>query len=400
MKTHSLLLISNANIVLENKIIRGTLLIQSGKIFEILSTKDDISKYNEYNFYYYDAKGHWIIPGLVDIHCHGGNNSSFMDCTFDDFNNILQFYLKQGTTSIFPTSLSCDDASLVDFLQAYNDYSQMANNLEYKSMLKGVHLEGPFLSTKNAGAQPKVHCRKPEVIKASNLLRQYPFIRRWTIAPEIDADYKLAEFLFKNKVLVSAGHTDVLYADMCHAFNHGYTHMTHLYSGMNSLVYIDGLRRAGAVEAALLTQDITVELIADGIHLPYPFIELVFKLKGADNIAIITDAMRGTGTKEKNSILGNRINGTPVILENGVAKLPDHTSLAGSITTLIDMLRRLSTNTKIPFVDIVKMCTYTPARIMNIHNSVGLIKKGYIADLIELDNQLNIINIIKNGKFI
>lgn len=393
-------MIENAKIVSNNTITKGSILIENEKIIAIYTNNDDIARYKCLCNTIHDAKGHWIVPGLVDIHCHGGNNSSFMDCTFYDFKNVLQFFLKHGTTSIFPTSLSCDNEQLVDFLNVYRDYLHYENDTALKSMLKGVHLEGPFLSTKNAGAQSKDHCRRPVIHDIQNYLEKYPFIKRWTIAPEVDDDYRLAHYLTDHNVLVSAGHTNVLYDDMLLAFNNGYSHITHLYSGMNSLVYVNGLRKAGAVEAALLAKDVTVEIIADGIHLPYPFIELVYKLKGSDNIAIITDAMRGTGTQGFKSILGNRYTGTHVILEDGVAKLPDHTSLAGSITTLIEMVRRLENHTTIPFSDIIKMCSYTPAKIMNIHNEVGLIEIGYKADFLELDDSLNIFSIMKNGIFI
>lgn len=400
MKTRLLQMIENARIVSNNTIMNGSILIENEKIIAIHTKNDDTNKYKCLCTTIYDAKGHWVIPGLVDIHCHGGNNSSFMDCTFDDFKNVLQFFLKHGTTSIFPTSLSCNDEQLDDFLNMYRDYLQNENDTPLKSMLKGVHLEGPFLSTINAGAQSKDHCRRPDIHDVQKNLEQYPFIKRWTIAPEVDNDFCLAHYLTNHNVLVSAGHTNVLYDDMLLAFNNGYSHMTHLYSGMNSLVYVNGLRKAGAVEAALLAKDVTVEIIADGIHLPYPFIELVYKLKGADNIAIITDAMRGTGTHGSKSILGNRHTGTHVILEDGVAKLPDHTSLAGSITTLIEMVRRLQHHTTIPFSDIIKMCSYTPAKIMNIHDEIGLIELGYKADFLELDDSLNIVSIMKNGIFI
>lgn len=400
MEIHSFQMIENAYIVSDNRIIKGAILIDKGIIVDIQTDINDILNSKKSCKNIYDAKDHWIIPGLIDIHCHGGNNSSFMDCTPEDFKNILSFYLHQGTTSIFPTSLSCNDELLVGFLTTYKNYFNTEENFIYKNMLRGVHLEGPFLSIKNAGAQAKEHCKSPNLYEIKKLLEQYPFIKRWTIAPEIDTNFELSKYLNSRQILVSAGHTDVLYDEMCVAFENGYQHMTHLYSGMNSMVYIDGLRKAGAVEAALLSKDITVEVIADGIHLPYPFIELVYSLKGSHGMAIITDAMRGTGTKEKNSILGNRKTGTPVILEHGVAKLPDHTSLAGSITTLIDMLRRLTRNTNIPFQDIVKMCTITPAKIMNIQQPVGLVKSGYIADFLELDQQLNIISVMKNGNFI
>lgn len=392
----NILKITNAKIVTINDIIYGSVIIKSGIITEIIPFQNN--EYFNQNAPYIetiDLNGHYLLPGFVDIHCHGGNGSSFMDCTIEDFENVLSYHYHQGTTTIFPTSLSCNDQLLFSFLDTYKLYYEKKET--YKNMLGGVHLEGPYLSTENAGAQPINWCTIPDLTFAQSIINTYPFIKRWTIAPEKDQNYKLASILLRKKILVSAGHTNALYEDMCDAFCNGYKHMTHLYSGMNTMVYIDGLRKAGAVEASLLNSEISVELIADGIHLPYPFIEIVYKMKGASKIAIITDSMRGTGTTSHNSILGNRITGTHVILEDGVAKLPNHSSLAGSITPLIDMFRGLVKNTKIPFVDIVRMCSDTPAHIMNIHHSVGAIKKNNIANLVELDDNLNIIAIISNG---
>lgn len=401
MKTHSLL-IKNARIVVNNTVVYGSIKIDDGIITEISPVnKTAMKKWIKNNYENsYDTCGHWIIPGFLDIHCHGANNSSFMDCTYDDYKNILDFFLHKGTTSIFPTSLSCEDDLLYSFLNMYTDYLSIESDMNLKSMLQGVHLEGPFLSLSKAGAQSKSHCKKSDITLVKELVDKYPIIRRWTIAPEVDSGYQLATYLLSKKVLVSAGHTDALYENMCAAIKNGYTHMTHLYSGMNSLVYIDGLRKAGAVEAALLANDVSVEIIADGIHLPYPIIEIVYKLKSADNIAIISDAMRATGTTDTSSILGNRITGTPVILEDRVAKLSDRSSLAGSISTQIDMFRGLVTNTDIPFTDIVKMFTITPARIMGINNTIGSIEVGCAADFIELDENLEIVNVFKGGNIV
>lgn len=393
----SKLLISNAKICLKNSIIDGSVLIENGKICEVFSESDYLLYHNE-KIDIYDMKGRYLLPGFVDIHCHGANGSSFMDCNKLDFENILSYYLKKGTTTIFPTSLACDDEQLILFLKTYESFFK--ENSYYNVMMGGCHLEGPYLSTEKAGAQVPSKCKEVDFIFAQYILNKYSHIKRWTIAPEKDQNYCLANMLKKKEIITSAGHTCALYREMKEAFKNGYTHMTHLYSGMNSMIYIEGLRQPGAVEAALLDSDVTVELIGDGIHLPYPFIEIVYRIKGADKIAIISDGMRGTGTKKQKSILGSRKTGTKVILKNGVAMLPDYSSLAGSITPLSDMFRGLVDNTSIPFEDIVKMCSYSPACIMNIQNIVGEIKKGCVANLIDMDDKLNIVNVIYNGMIV
>lgn len=391
--------LSNARIATDSSIIFGSLLIKDEKIDRIITGFDtnNICQSDE-KITDISVNNHLLIPGFIDIHCHGGHGSSFMDCSIDDFNNILSFYLKSGTTTIFPTSMSCSNELLTDFLDNYDIY--LKNNYLYGYMLRGVHLEGPYLSVKNAGAQEKKFCTTPDIEFVKRIIQKYPFIKRWTIAPEMDINYDLAHYLCENNVLVSAGHTSLLYDEMCEAFNNGYHHMTHLYSGMNSLVYVNGLRKAGAVESALLDNNVSVEIICDGIHLPYPFINIVYQMKGSDNIAIVSDAMRATGTNCKSSILGNRHSGIPVIIDHGVAKLPNCSSLAGSVTSLLEMFQKMIRNTRIPLLEIIKMFTYTPAKIMNIHNSIGMIAPGFIADLIELDDDYNLIAVVKNGEYI
>ncbi len=391
--------LSNARIATNSRIISGSLLIKDEKIDRIITDFD--SNYfgrSDDKITEISVNNHLLIPGFVDIHCHGGHGSSFMDCSINDFNNILSFYLKRGTTTIFPTSMSCSNELLIDFLDTYDMY--LKSNSLYGCMLRGVHLEGPYLSITNAGAQEKKFCTTPDMGFVKKIIQKYPFIKRWTIAPEMDINYDLVHYLCENNVLVSAGHTSLLYNEMCEAFNNGYHHMTHLYSGMNSLVYVNGLRNAGAVESALLNNHVSVEIICDGIHLPYPFVNIVYQLKGSDNIAIVSDAMRATGTKHKSSVLGNRQSGIPVIIDDGVAKLLNGSSLAGSVTSLLEMFQKMIRNTKIPLLEIIKMFTYTPAKIMSINNSIGLIAPGYIADLLELDDDYNLIAVVKNGKYI
>lgn len=388
--------ISNAKIVTMDKIIVGSIEIKNGHISDIYETVEQraVNARSKAKMVF-DANQHYILPGFIDIHCHGGNGSSFMDLTEEDFMKVIDYHHHQGVTTLFPTSLSCSNEELIAFLQMYMHVKK--NNQEMADILAGVHLEGPYLSKSKAGAQAVRWCTPPDMRFIKHLVSSYSDIKRWTLAPEVDSEFSAATYLMNHNVLVSAGHTDILFDDMMEASKHGYKHMTHLYSSMNSLVYVDGLRRAGAVEAAFLNPDLTVELIADGIHLPYPFIELVYRLKGSDRIAIITDAMRGTGTTQSCSVLGNRQTGTPVILENGVAKLTDRTSLAGSITSLLSMFRRLVKNTTIPFIDIVKMCSLTPAQIMGISQKVGSIEIGKIANLIELDDELRLRSVFQNG---
>lgn len=351
---------------------------------------DRILKSSNINDNVIDAKTNYVLPGFVDIHCHGGFGSSFMDLTESDFITVLDYYEELGVTTIFPTSISCSERDMIQFLETYRKVALIKN-------LYGVHFEGPYLSKKKAGAQNSTMCITPRKRFIEQIVNEYPEIKRWTIAPEKDTNYEIVNLLKENNIVVSAGHTSALYGNMIEAFKQGYSHITHLYSGMDSIVYINGIRRAGAVEAALFDDTVTVELICDGIHLPYELIELVYKIKKPEKIAIVSDAMRATGLHCKKSILGNRNHGTTVIIEDNVAKLPDRTSLAGSITPLSEMVKRIAKNTRIPLVDIIKMATYSPSKIMRVDDDIGELAIGKKANILIADENLNVNTVIVNG---
>ena len=176
--------------------------------------------------------------------------------------------------------------------------------------------------------------------------------------------------------------------------------MTHLYSGMSSITRRNAFRYAGVVEAAYLIDDMTVEIIADGVHLPKSLLQFVYKFKGSDKTALCTDSMRGAGMPDGESILGSRENGQKVIIEDGVAKLLDRTAFAGSVATTDRLVRTMINLAEVSLVESVKMMTLTPARIMNIDDRKGSIEVGKDADLVIFDENINILYTIIDGKVI
>ena len=333
-----------------------------------------------------EAGGRYIAPGFVDIHCHGGAGYDFMDGTQEAFLRIAEFHAQHGTTRLFPTSMTSSEIELKRFLSAYNN--SKGHNIRGADMV-GLHLEGPYLSLEKSGAQNQKYIQIPYSDNYMKILNWSNDISRWSIAPELPGAYQLAQVLSQQHILLSIAHTNIDFDDACQAVSHGFTHVTHLYSGMNSVMYVDGIRKAGAVEAALYLDGMTVEIIADGIHLPAGLIELIYKIKGADRIAIITDAMRATGTHDKESVLGSKENGQRVVIENGVAKRMDRRSLAGSISSFDQLVRFLYQSTTIPLTDIIKMASLTPANILGLRRS-GCLKEGNKADVILFDENISV----------
>ncbi|HCA98929.1 MAG TPA: N-acetylglucosamine-6-phosphate deacetylase, partial [Porphyromonadaceae bacterium] len=201
-------------------------------------------------------------------------------------------------------------------------------------------------------------------------------------------------------IIASIAHTEAVYEEVVTAFENGYSLVTHLYSGMTGVTRRNAYRYAGVVESAYLLPNMDVEIIADGVHLPAPLLRLIYQIKGAGHIALTTDAMRGAGMPEGPSILGGKANGLPVIIEDGVAKLPDRSSFAGSVATGDRLVRTMISQAGVSLPEAVRMITHTPARILGIENSKGTIDIGKDADLVIFDNDINICETIINGKLI
>jgi N-acetylglucosamine-6-phosphate deacetylase len=200
--------------------------------------------------------------------------------------------------------------------------------------------------------------------------------------------------------LAAVAHTDAIYEEVIEAFENGYTLATHLYSAMSGVTRKNAFRYAGVVESAFILDEMDVEIIADGVHLPAPLLKLVYKIKGADRTALITDAMRAAGMPEGESILGNLETGLRVIVEDGVAKLPDRTSFAGSVATADRLVRTVMQLADIPLIEAVRMITSTPARIMKLSDKIGSLAEGKHADIVIFDQDINIKKTIVKGKIV
>ncbi|HEX8278999.1 MAG TPA: amidohydrolase family protein, partial [Segetibacter sp.] len=224
--------------------------------------------------------------------------------------------------------------------------------------------------------------------------------KRWSAAPELKGAIEFGRCLKSKGILTALAHTDAVYEEVIVAFENGYTLATHLYSGMSGVTRKNAYRYAGAVESAFIIDEMDVEIIADGIHLPPPLLKLVYKIKGADKTALITDAMRAAGMPEGESILGNIDNGLKVLVEDGVAKLPDRSSFAGSVATTDRLVRSMVFMADVPLIDAIRMITTTPARILGISDKKGALVAGKDADIVLFDSSIEIEMTIVKGRIV
>lgn len=375
--------IFNGKIITPKSILENaSLIVLDGKISGIEKGNPNISDALEI-----DAKGQYISPGFIDIHLHGGGGSDFMDGTPEAFLNIAETHAKYGTTAMFPTTLTAEPEDLVATMESFEIAKSRNKN---GASLLGMHLEGPYFAINQKGAQDPRFIRNPEEAEYKKLIKNYKSIKRWSAAPELPGAIEFGRFLVENNILPAIAHTDAIYEEAEEAFRNGYTLATHFYSAMLGVTRRNAYRYAGVVEAAYLIDDMDVEIIADGAHLPAPLLKLIYNIKGPNRTALITDAMRGAAMPEGKSLLGGYKNGVEVIIEDGVAKMTDRNSFAGSVATFDRLVRTMLTLAEVSLLDTITMASITPARIMKVQDQKGSLEIGKDADIVIFDKDINI----------
>jgi len=343
-----------------------------------------------------DARGSYVSPGFVDIHTHGGGGHDFMDGTIEAFWGAARLHAEHGTTSIVPTTLASTNEELT---RTFEVYRQAKAKNAYGANFMGLHLEGPYFAPSQAGAQDPKYLKKPQKAEYEALLGLSQDIVRWSLAPELEGAMEMGRLLRARGILPSIAHSDAEYEDVQEAFENGYTLVTHLYSGMSGVHRRNAYRYLGVIESAFLMDEMAVEIIADGCHLPPALIQLIYKIKGPARIALVTDSMRGAGQTSGESIMGSLKKGQKVIIEDGVAKLLDRTAFAGSVATTDRLVRTVVKQAKIPLLDAVRMMTATPAQILRFDRKGSLVQ-GKDADILIFDDDIVIEKTIVMGEVI
>ncbi len=374
--------IKSSRILCPEAVVSGYLYFEDGKIIDITDRELPVDET-------YDAGDHWVSPGFIDIHTHGGGGYSFAG-NKEEILSGCNFHLRHGTTSICPT-ISADRFDKM--AHAVQQIALAMKDPKLKSHMIGAHMEGPYLSAAQAGAQAPAHITPPVREDYLPLLRQYgDMIARWTYAPENDPEGQFADALREYGVVASAGHTDAIYDEMRSAMAHGCKLVTHLYSCTSTVTREHGFRRPGVIETAWLEDDLYVEIIADGKHLPAPLLRLICKIKGSDRIALVTDSLALAGCTQTHGFMQD----TEYIIEDGVCKLPDRSAFAGSIATADRLVRVMVKDVGITVPEAVKMITQIPARIMNLPNK-GSIAVGYDADFVVFNDDIQIQQVFVSG---
>ena len=351
----------------------GSVLMRDNKILEV--TNCDLALIGANLI---DAKGMYIVPGFVCMHAHGGGGHDFTECTEEAFRTAVKAHQRHGATSIFPTLSS---SPFSEIRKAVSICEKLMK--EEDSPVLGLHVEGPYLNPKMAGGQFSGKVKNPDKEEYTSLLDETNCIKRWDSSPELPGALEFAGYLRSKGIVAAISHTEAVYDGIKAAYEAGYTHAAHFYNAMPGFHKRREYKYEGTVESVYLTDGMTIELIADGIHLPSTILRLAYKLKGVSHTCLVTDALAYAAAE------GVEITDPNVIIEDGVCKMADRSSLAGSIATM-DVLVRTMVKAGIPLGDAINMVSETPARIMGVDDRKGTLQKDKDADLLVLDRDLNI----------
>lgn len=361
----------------------GSVLIDGTRIKAILNTskvQDGVEKV-------IDVKGDYVLPGGVDIHVHGGGGRDFMEGTREAFETAVLAHRRHGTTSIFPTLSSSTVPMMRDALATCDEL--IADPM---SGVLGLHLEGPYFNPKMAGGQMPENIKVPTPEEYKPLVEDFVSLRRWDAAPELPGTEEFARYLRSKGIVVSLAHTAATPEDVERGYKAGFSHATHFYNAMTGNHKEGVYKHAGVIEAVYLNDGITVEMIADGIHVPPVMLKLIHKQKGTENTALITDALACAASNSKVAF------DPRVIIEDGVCKLADRSAIAGSIATMDRLVKTAVQQAGIPLEDVARMASETPSRIMGVYDRKGSLEAGKDADIMIFDKNLDLTGVVQMGR--
>ncbi|MCF2578933.1 MAG: N-acetylglucosamine-6-phosphate deacetylase [Prevotella sp.] len=333
-----------------------------------------------------DVNGGYLVPGGVDMHTHGGGGRDFIEGCEDAFREAVNAHLKHGTTSIYPTLSS----STIPTIEAACNVCEKLM-AEENSPVLGLHIEGSYINPKEAGAQNPVLIKAPVIYEYETLLSKYKCLKRWDEAPELPGSVRFIKTCNMHGVLTALTCTRATYKDVVEAHKAGMTHAAHFYNAMPVVYKEHEFKVPGTVESVYAMQDMTVEVIADGLHVPPVMLKVVHKIKGVERMALITDSLAYAASE-------GDVSAEPrVIMEDGVCKLADRSALAGSIATMDTLIRTCIQKANIPMEDAFRMASETPAKIMGVFDRKGSIEEGKDADIIVFDKDINLTYVMQMG---
>ncbi|RYL92213.1 N-acetylglucosamine-6-phosphate deacetylase [Sporolactobacillus sp. Y61] len=361
----------------------GSLSFDQGKIVAVGRSADQSG--DEVLHFPSDYK---CIPGMIDMHIHGANGSDTMDATHEALSTIAAALPKEATTSFLATTITQSDEAIEAAL--INAAEVIGHQKAGEAEIIGLHLEGPFISSEKAGAQPEKYIVPADIEKFDRWQEQSNHnIKEVTLAPEIEGGLELIHHLAKEHVVASIGHSNGVDEDVIKAIGAGATQVTHLYNGMRGMHH----REPGVLGGALLHHNLYTELICDGKHVCQGMVNLAYKLKGSDRIILITDALRAKCLKDGVYDLG----GQNVRVKDGLATLASGT-IAGSVLKMNQAIKNILAFTDATLDDVIQMGAINPALQCNVFDRKGSLEIGKDADFVILDENNDLVMTVCRGK--
>ena len=365
---------------------QARLVLKAGRIAEITREQGGVEGAQTI-----DAQGAYVAPGCIDTHLHGGDGHDFTEATPEAFRAIAYAHATQGVTTLYPTLAV---APTTVFRQAIKACETVVSQPYEGARIEGLHLEGNYINPLLKGGQDERFIQLPDPAEYQELLESTRLIKRWTAAPELPGALEFARYAHSKGVLVSLGHTAADYPTVKRAYEAGFTHATHFYNAMSGVHKQREYKHEGTIESVYLVPEMTVELVADGIHVPPAILRLVCAFKGIDRISLISDAMAAAAC-----LCPEHLRLDPrMIIEDGVCKLADRSALTGSIASGIRLIQVMAEKAEIPVADCVRMAATNPARLMGIDDRKGSIERGKDADLILFDENFHLHSVWIGGK--
>ncbi|MEC3757956.1 N-acetylglucosamine-6-phosphate deacetylase [Bacillus halotolerans] len=380
------LLLSGISIVTENEVIKnGYVGVKDGKISAVSTERPK----EQYSKEIQGPKDAVLLPGMIDIHIHGGYGADTMDASFSALDAMSSRLPEEGTTSFLATTITQEHGQISQALVNARDWKSAEESSSLGAELIGIHLEGPFVSPKRAGAQPKEWIRPSDLALFKKWQQEAGgLIKIVTLAPEEDQQFELIRYLKDESIIASMGHTDADSALLLEAFEAGASHMTHLYNAMSQFHH----REPGVIGTALAHEGYVTELIADGIHSHPLAAKLAFLAKGSSKLILITDSMRAKGLKDGVYEFG----GQSVTVKGKTALLPDGT-LAGSILKMNEGARHMRAFTNCSWTDIANITSANAAKQLGIFDRKGSITEGKDADLVIVSSECEVLLTVCRG---
>ena len=378
--------IKNARAVLDSAVKETNIYVDGGRIHAV--TDEALPADSEI-----DARGRYVAPGFIDTHVHGAGGVDYMG-SVEDFKTASALHLAHGTTTILPTTMAASFEALKTAIDNFKAVAADAGRGNLPNM-PGMHLEGPYFSPKQAGAQPPEFIYPPRPAEYMELIaRAEGAIAKWSFAPELPGTVEFCDALTRNGILPSIAHTDATYEDVLRVFEHGARCLTHFYSSMSTITRRSGFRVPGVIEAGYLLDEMWVEVIGDGCHLPEPLLKMILKMKGDHRIMTVTDAIAEAFLPE-----GVELPGSGHVIEDGVSKMADRTCFAGSIASTDRIVRTMVKVAGCDLPTAVRMMTKNPASYLGLRTK-GSLLAGYDADLVFFGDDIAVDTVMLGGRIV